>query len=366
MGVFVLHLGSAGTALGAQAVGDFLTKFPLRVQFFLALAGFLTAYTFRPEESGLKSFLRRLLRLYPCYLLLIALIVIGKGATGRLTTGDIQDALLSLLFLQTWVPGHSWGISFVTWTLPVIVLGYAVASLIMRWVMDLPLKALLGLIVCVIVFHAVSNIVIGNWIVATKPFGESSATYWNLLPPNRMASFLCGLVAFRFYADGTFGKNAKFYFALFVGLVATGMLLNEWLQNANVNTIDPNMGVRVFAGLGCAMLVVALAFARGRVGAMLGHPMLVALGSLSYPLYLFHAPIIGRVHLLFDHFGTQASVWMLGVVSLPLSLAVAWAVHRWVEVPARRWTTALVNRIKDPTRGPEERKAKTEPAELRY
>ncbi len=71
----------------------------------------------------------------------------------------------------------------------------------------------------------------------------------------------------------------------------------------------------------------------GPVRAALLRPWPLALGRISYSLYLVHLPIIlSAVHLL--HAALPLPVIALG--SGLLSLAVAFAFHRWVEAPANR------------------------------
>ena len=69
---------------------------------------------------------------------------------------------------------------------------------------------------------------------------------------------------------------------------------------------------------------------------------LVWLGAVSYPLYLFHLIAGGAIidaasSLARDPWRDSAVV----LVALAASLAAAWVVHRWVETPCQRWSSAL-------------------------
>lgn len=63
----------------------------------------------------------------------------------------------------------------------------------------------------------------------------------------------------------------------------------------------------------------------------------VWLGDRSYSLYLVHWPLMAAVHNAWLGTGQDASpqlmAWRLGM--LALSLPLAWALHRWVEVPGK-------------------------------
>lgn len=83
---------------------------------------------------------------------------------------------------------------------------------------------------------------------------------------------------------------------------------------------------------GSALLILAILLP-GRIRGALSRPWPVALGRISYSLYLIHLLVIlSSVHLLYE------------VLSLPViaggafvgSLLAAWMFHRWVEAPANR------------------------------
>jgi peptidoglycan/LPS O-acetylase OafA/YrhL len=87
-------------------------------------------------------------------------------------------------------------------------------------------------------------------------------------------------------------------------------------------------GLAVF--LGSAVFLAA----SGRAS-LLRHPVLVWLGTISYPLYLLHENIGWSLQLRLGEWGipTDATV----VIVLAVSLTMATAVSRWVERPAMRW-----------------------------
>lgn len=63
----------------------------------------------------------------------------------------------------------------------------------------------------------------------------------------------------------------------------------------------------------------------------LAHPWLRWIGGLSYTLYLVHHSVLALLHRWFD--GPTLALTALG---LALSIAYAWAVHRWIERPLAR------------------------------
>jgi len=87
--------------------------------------------------------------------------------------------------------------------------------------------------------------------------------------------------------------------------------------------------------LGC---FTALAITRGPSR----HPALEWLGAVSYPFYLFHLVVAG----LFMPFLIQMprGPWQDTAAVLGLfatSLALSWGLHRWIERPSMRWSSAV-------------------------
>jgi peptidoglycan/LPS O-acetylase OafA/YrhL len=67
------------------------------------------------------------------------------------------------------------------------------------------------------------------------------------------------------------------------------------------------------------------------VNRALGHPALVWIGLISYPLYLWHWPVLVYARLLFGQLGAPELLLALG-----LSVVLAWLTYRFVEQPVRR------------------------------
>lgn len=64
---------------------------------------------------------------------------------------------------------------------------------------------------------------------------------------------------------------------------------------------------------------------------VLAHPWMVWVGLISYPLYLWHWPLLSFGYI---HFTGAPPVWWR-VVALLLSLLLAWVTYRWLERPLR-------------------------------
>ena len=115
------------------------------------------------------------------------------------------------------------------------------------------------------------------------------------------------------------------------GLAATIKLRPEWLQLS-----DP------LAGLAAACLLLHLARPDPASGPgslsrrVLQSRFAMGLGAISYSLYLVHSPSITLVHLALRKSvdpSPSTRAWLLPVLSLPASLAVAYVFYRGFEKP---------------------------------
>jgi len=100
---------------------------------------------------------------------------------------------------------------------------------------------------------------------------------------------------------------------------------------------DPPWQLR--GGYGLIALVSAATIlgtvARGRVGTALGNRPLVALGLISYSLYLVHWPVI----LILDEQRTGLHRWSLALLRIAVAVVAAIVLHVLVERPIRRMRT---------------------------
>ncbi|MDN7413115.1 acyltransferase family protein [Burkholderia vietnamiensis] len=113
------------------------------------------------------------------------------------------------------------------------------------------------------------------------------------------------------------------------GVAAGGLLLASSiaLMNSHLTlpgwwTIAPTLGT-------------CLVIRNGRDSALLRHACVrpvLTLGLISYPLYLFHWPILSFLRLMSS--GTPA--WPLRATAVAITVPLAWATYRYVELPIRR------------------------------
>jgi peptidoglycan/LPS O-acetylase OafA/YrhL len=82
------------------------------------------------------------------------------------------------------------------------------------------------------------------------------------------------------------------------------------------------------------MLVLGTALGGPLSRGLFANPIMLALGIVSYSLYLWHLPIQTWTVRLLDHAGVGGDrLWWLVVISIPASIAVASLSYYWIERP---------------------------------
>jgi peptidoglycan/LPS O-acetylase OafA/YrhL len=166
---------------------------------------------------------------------------------------------------------------------------------------------------------------------AHKTAGTAAAAFY--LPQNRMWEILIGAMAAWCYRrnDSAGGLAVLREAAAIIGLacVACGLATVRSLETVpNAWTLLPTIGAAVLLCAGPASRVS---------GWVLGFRPLVGLGLVSYPLYLWHWPLLVFSQEMLDH---PSSTWVrAGVVGLALGLSIT--TYLWIERPVRKGKVSL-------------------------
>jgi peptidoglycan/LPS O-acetylase OafA/YrhL len=320
--VMVFHFiasGSFGPIFQQQLPGLFsVARFGyLGVDIFFVLSGFVIAFSVRNQlitGRFLRNFIiRRSLRLDPPYLVTIALTLLllwfyNSGLHQHFTPMPTLGQTLANVFYLTGILKIQPMLP-VFWTLCLEVQFYLLFVLALwagrltshrqlNWI-SLSLLAVMGI---------ASIAVTGGWLPRSNGWFIND---WNL--------FLLGSILW-----WTIDRQiSSWWLIAYAGL----------LTFASFRTYSYSG----FTGL-MTMSAIAIAASTGRLSSALGNRPLQFLGKISYSLYLLH-PLIGPQ---FDgyitwHHRHSLTASILGVCfSISVSIAAAWLMHRYVEVPGIR------------------------------
>lgn len=278
----------------------------LGVEVFFVLSGFVIPYAMRrgnyrgPRDLG-RFLVKRVVRIEPPYLANIAMVLaLGwlstqvPGFRGPPLNVSSTDVLLHLGYLNSYFD-RPW-LNVVYWTLAIEFQYYLLVALIH------PLLSIAGW--RGVLFALAINLPAG---LLEKP-----AIFWSSCP-----LFCLGVLAFQ-------RKSELISWRQFgVGLALGGALAAA--------LISPP--IAVLGGLICLCLV----------GPSWQPPrFLIALGAISYSLYLVHVPVGGRVINLGARLPDRLDIHLLTLISaLGISLLTAWVMWRLVELPCQKFSSRI-------------------------
>lgn len=274
---------------------------------FFVLSGFVVPLSLHRAKYRLARFHRylgrRIMRLDPPYLVTVALCLalvcislVTPWPRGPMAAVTAPQVVAHFGYVNA-VLGYDW-LNPVFWTLAIEFQFYVVIGL---W---FPLLA-----------HTHGAVrTAATLVLCGLSLGPTSDAY--LLP--HLGFFLLGVIAFQLQHERAWRGACFFNLAL--------VLVALWSVRGPVA-----------AGMGLGTFAFILLGRSARVPRLF-----LWLGAISYSLYLLHVPIGMRVINLGARLEpTLPNVLGMLVLALVVSLGSAFALHRWVELPAQRWARRL-------------------------
>lgn len=300
----------------------------LAVDFFFVLSGFVLAHAYedrlRGELSGPRFMAARLIRLYPLYL---GALIIGGAAAAFLHHLDVPKLWATIGFNLLMLPppmslssnSHDlYPLNFPAWSLLFELIANLIYALIARRLSNSLLAAIIAL--------GFFGLIATGLTAGTLDQGVRPLQFWGGLARVTF-SFFVGVALYRLWRTRPpkFGLPAALLFVLLV----MPMLLKP--EGSAAWIYDLAVIVLYFP-----LLVWLGATARaGRRWTSIS----VALGALSYPLYVLHIPVWNLVRAQND-WGVdralhEASPWSGLIFTLAL-VALSWWVDKAFDYPLRR------------------------------
>ncbi|MCX5200935.1 acyltransferase [Streptomyces sp. NBC_00237] len=302
------------------------------VTFFFVLSGFLLAWGHRPGQHTGAFYWRRVTRIWPATLAAAPLAVYAFHVVPHKDI-DGPSLLASLFLVQSWFPGVTPNLpgNGPTWTLGAELFFYALFPLVIRWARRTRTGVLL--VVCGLGLVAM----FATSVCANTLLDGPTSSWVQRHPVFFFPQFVLGLTMALALRRGWRVPVRPVVPLALLALVTYGYYQAK-------AACAPQAGAYLDAGIRPVLAVLAVlivvAFAQreaaGHAG-VLQSPVMVKLGMWSYSFYLVHHAVfrlcIERWGRAGDHNGVIID--LLGVAVL--SLALSWAVFRYVEDPAARW-----------------------------
>ncbi len=331
LAAIMVVLGHATFILGYKAFNSYLS-----VDFFFLLSGFVIAagYDQRIDSGAISSgqFIRaRLIRLYPMYFASIAFATItcfiwpflyhGAGAS----QADIAKcSALALVYIPCRMGDSNelFTVNNVVWSLMFEVI------LNILYVFTRPK---LSIRIHIFIVAASAAIICGSAIFIG---------HINFGPFHTPNSFILGIVRSTF---GIFGgvllyrlKDIKIFERIshFPTWLALVLLIAPLALPALSRTFDALTAI-VYILVIAPVAILSGARAKGR------NALFSFLGAASYPLYLFHFPILRGVEAAFPH---QAPPFPYGFIFLAALISICGLIESQVDIPLRRWVQQRIRK----------------------
>ena len=300
------------------------------VSLFFVLSGFVLAWSTSPCLPAGTFWWRRLARVYPLHLVTAAVsVLLGLTLLPSLRPADPAGAVANLLLVSSWQVRWWQVLDPVSWSLVCEAFFYLTFPFLAAGLRRLGDRGLAAAGVA-----AGAGVVALPWLDLRVGLGVSL----NSFPPARWPEFVVGCVLGLLVRRGAWRGPG------------TGVALVVLAVGYAGSRVVP--GAFPFAACtlpGIALLLPALARGdlpgrrQSRAGRFLGGRAAVRLGELSFAVYLVHLFVLLLLTRLAQAvLGATTALPLMAAVALAvaavvLSVGAAAALHRVVEVPARRW-----------------------------
>jgi len=309
----------------------------LATNFFLMLSGYVLTRAYGAQLTerrvrGSEFFIRRLLRVWPAHLIVLAGFAVVLFATSAMgieprhpQNYTLPEFVIQALLIEAWGLTHVLGWNAPTWSLSALVVCYGLFPAFWTTVRRMPPIAALAAAPLVLALSAAG---VRAWLGESIYDLRFDAGLFRGIP-----LFLVGVLL----ARGSTGLELRPRAAAAYGLAAAGAVLAA--------QIAPRNDLTAFATvIAIGTIIVAADASRGAPSKLAAW-----LGRMSFPLYISHAlgAIVwfGAERLVTARLGlNEPAQWALWALAFPFVLGVAWVFERTVDAPVQRWIKAVRKR----------------------
>ena len=327
LAVVLFHFGFRGLTLEVTDVAlpayEAVLKYGyLGVQLFFVISGFVIAYS-AEGRTPIQFGIARFSRIYPTFALCmtITFIVILALGSPRIHA-TMYQWLANFLIMPELVKQESLDGSY--WSIFYEVVFYG-------WIfifMSVGLFKRANYPVIVVAWLTVS--------VIDRTFIHSGILRYLVLT-DQSAFFCAGLVLYAAFKDGYTKKNLLLLGLSALVAIQQSLILSGWNRNNyHVEYSD------IVVAIACLSIIAIVAAAIKFPRTPLPSGVMLAIGGLTYPLYLLHQQI---GYVLFNVFENMASPLVLVIAVTFALMIVSFLLWRYFELHAQRWTKVTLSRM---------------------
>lgn len=335
--IVVFHAHSDVWPFTQSFLHSIFNKANIGVSYFFILSGFVMVIAYGKNKAvEIKKssyYLNRVARIYPVYLLALAIAVVA--ALIKTHTIPVQSLILQLLVVQSWVPGSIDKLNFPGWSLSVEALFYVAFPFLFNYIYrKVSLKS-------------VAIVVAGVWLVTQlllnylflspfyTGFPSNSHDLLFYFPLMHINEFLIGnVLGFVYFRLNTKQKN----YDLPITVLVVAMLIVLSFKTV-INLHDGLMAVFFVP------LILLLSLNNGKITTIFSNKYLILLGEASYSMYILQVPIKSCTKFVFDklHIVNENLLFYIFLVILIAASIICYYV---IEIPARDWIKNLKTTFK--------------------
>lgn len=305
------------------------------VNFFFVLSGFLITYLLLTEKHDLgnirlgKFYLRRVLRIWPLYFLILGvgfwLVPSIQHLLGNSEYQETAKIWPYLLFINNFFPPPTTAVLGVLWSIAIEEQFYAFWPIFMR---ALPTKGILILVISTILLSAILRTFVIGWGYSHSLSCMSDLAVGSLL------AWLCYF--FPSHRD-RIAKQLGSWHIILIYIIGGALFL---FRHQLIGFSPYYLNERLLYSLFFAFVIFEQSFSPNSFYHTSSQPFLVKSGIISYGLYMLHFTAIYLVSKVFSRFHLDQELWQVlllaPLLSLALSYALSWLSYHYFETPFLR------------------------------
>lgn len=304
----------------------------LAVSFFFCLSGFVMALVYRPDNRALDArsyWLARLGRLYPVYLLAIAIGLMKWPAPA-------DEIALNLFLLQSWIPGYALTVNPPGWSLSVEAFFYALFPLISRFLMPrfFQRAVLFGVILWISTQAIVGYLRMHNF----DAYPSKSYDFIFYFSIFHLNEFFIGAVSGRILTNHQITGRKNITTHLLILICSIGLVYFFYRSLFAIGLypiLDDGLLAPIFAASFTFITLITTKYTY-----ILDNPLAILLGESSYVLYIIQSPVRGWFNAMLYVYEITVTPTVSLFIYIFLLIFLSIALHLYFEKPIR----ALIKR----------------------